>query len=235
MARHVLLNNIEHKALRIDIRRNAELGDQVMYAQVVPSEFRQLQEHYPIVFAPGSQGEMLPVALLGLRHGENLFLRGDGWDAHYLPHVIERQPFAIGNQDGELVLHLDLDSPRVGATVGEALFLEHGGTSAYVDRISEVLSALNRGLPQIPVFMGLVEEYQLLESFVLDFSLDDGTPQRLTGFHTLHEDRLSKLGGEALQRFQQAGLLESLYMIIASLSNFRSLIDRFNRIHGDQH
>jgi len=235
MARHVLLNNIEHKALRIDTRRNAELGDQVMYAQVVPSEFRQLQAHYPIVFAPGSHGEMLPVALFGLRHGENLFLRGDGWDAHYLPHVIERQPFAIGNQGEELVLHLDLDSPRVGSEVGEALFLAQGGTTAYVDRISAVLSALHRGLPQIPVFMGLVEEYQLLESFVLDFSLDDGTPQRLTGFHTLHEDRLGKLSAEALQRFQEAGLLEALYMVIASLSNFRHLIERFNRAHGDQH
>ncbi|HVK51588.1 MAG TPA: SapC family protein [Pseudoxanthomonas sp.] len=235
MARHVLLNNIEHKALRIDTRRTAELGDQVMYAQVVPSEFRQLQEHYPIVFTRGSQGDLLPVALFGLRQGENLFLQGEGWDARYLPHVIERQPFAIGHQDQELVLHLDLDSPRVGQQVGEALFLEHGGTTAYLDRISSVLSALNQGLPQIPVLMGLLQEYQLLESFVLDFSLEDGAPQRLSGFHTLHEERLGHLDGEALQRFQQAGLLEPLYMIIASLSNFRGLIERFNRAHGHQH
>jgi hypothetical protein len=234
MARHVLLNNIEHKAVRIDTRRNAALGDQVMYAQVVPSEFRQLQEHYPIVFAPGSQGDLLPVALFGLRQGQNLFLQDDSWDARHLPHVIERQPFAIGNQDGELVVHLDLDNPRVGSE-GEALFLEHGGTSAYLDRISAVLSALNQGLPQVPVFMALLQEYQLLESFVLDFSLEDGAPQRLGGFHTLHEDRLSKLDGAALQRFQQAGLLEPLYMVLASLANFRSLIERFNRAHGHRH
>lgn len=233
MARHVLLNNIDHKDVRIDTRRSAALGDQVMYALVVPSEFRQLQAHYPIVFARDAQEQLQPVALFGIQPGQNLFLRDERWDAASLPLMIERQPFAIGTQGEELLIHLDIDSPRVRRDSGEALFLEHGGISAYLDRINSILLALHEGLKQTPVFMALLQEYKLLESFVLDFPLDDGSQQRLAGFHTIHEERLAALDGAALQKFHQAGLLEPLYMVLASQSNFRNLIERMNRAHGD--
>lgn len=236
MARHVLLNNIDHKDVRIDTGRRADLGDQVMYAPVMPSEFRQAQAHYPIVFTRDGQGQWQAVALFGLRQGQNLFLRGGRWDADYLPHLIERQPFAIGAQGEQQMVLLDLDHPRVNPASGqgEALFLEHGGTTAYLDRINSVLLALHEGLPELPAFMALLEEYRLLESFVLDFALDDGSPQRLSGFHTLHEERLARLDGAALQRFHELRLLEPLYMVVASSSNFRMLIERFKHAHGDR-
>ena len=50
MANHALLNNIEHRHLRIDSRRAAALGDDVMSAPTFPAEFRNVQAHYPIVF-----------------------------------------------------------------------------------------------------------------------------------------------------------------------------------------
>lgn len=235
MARHVLLNNSDHKDVRIDSGRSAALGDAVMYALVVPSEFRRVQAHYPIVFARDANEQLQPVALFGFRTGQNLFLTESGWDAPVLPLMIERQPFAIGTQGQELKIHLDLDSPRVrasGDAGGEELFLQFGGTSAYLDRIKDILLALHQSLPQVPVFMGLLQEYQLLESFLLDFPLPDGTQQRVGGFHTLHEERVAALDGAALQRFHQAGLLEALFMVLASTGRFSDLIQRFHRQHG---
>ncbi len=72
----------------------------------------------------------------------------------------------------------------------------------------------------------------LLESFVLDISLDDGTPCRLAGFHTIHEERLKALDAGALASLHAAGHLEAIYMAIASLSNFRDLIARLNGRHA---
>jgi len=226
MARHVLLNNVEHKNLRVDPSRSAALGDDLMLALTFPDEFRNVQAHYPIVFHKGADGDFQPVALFGLREGQNLFLDGARWRAHYVPLAVERQPFLIGRDGaGEPVLHIDLDSPRVGLVAGEALFREHGGTTEFLERMLSVLQALHAGVGATPAFVAALLEHRLLESFVLDVELDDGAQHRLSGFYTIHEERLRALDGAALQALHRAGHLEAAYMAIASLSHLRQLIE----------
>jgi hypothetical protein len=230
MANAVLLNNIDHRDLRVDLRRIRGLSDDVMFAPTFPAEFRNLQAHYPIVFAKTPNGTSFqPVALFGLREGQNLFLDAGPWDATYVPLAIERQPFLIGHVDGEPVIHIDLDHPRVGTAAGEPLFLEHGGTADVLERISSVLLALHEGFATTPAFVAMLVELDLLESFVLDIELDDGSRNRLAGFYTINEDCLGRLDATALERLHRAGHLKAVYMAIASLSNFRSLIERVNR------
>jgi hypothetical protein len=231
MANAVLLNNIDHKDLRVDLRRVSGLGDEVMFAPTFPAEFRNVQAHYPIVFAKTPNGTSFqPVALFGFRDGQNLFLESGSWDATYLPLAIERQPFLIGTAEGEPVIHIDLDSPRVGVETGEPLFLEHGGTTPALERISSVLLTLHEGVRAVPAFVATLVELDLLESFVLDIELPDGSQNRLAGFYTINEDRFAQLDGTALERLHRAGHLEAVYMAVASLSNFRALIERVNRV-----
>src|SRR3546814_3075642 len=85
----VLLNNIDHRDLRVDARRGARFGDRVMSSVTFPAEFRSVQAHYPIVFRATGDGSFQPIPLFGLRDGENLFLDGDGWDATCLPLAVE--------------------------------------------------------------------------------------------------------------------------------------------------
>ena len=80
-----ILNNIQHKDLRVFTQRGAQWGDDIMSAPATVDEFRKLQAHYPIVFQPDGQGGFAPAVLFGLQHGENLFLNEQGWDADYLP------------------------------------------------------------------------------------------------------------------------------------------------------
>ena len=99
MAKHVLLNNVEHGDLRVITRRSAQYGDDVMCALTFPAEFRSVQAHYPIFFRKAADsGQFQPFAMFGLRDKENLFLDDQGWDATYIPMTIERQPFLIGIQ-----------------------------------------------------------------------------------------------------------------------------------------
>lgn len=229
MPRHTQVNNIDHKDLRIDTRRSAALGDDVGFAATFPAEFRDLQAYYPIVFRKDAHGTLSPVALLGFEERQNLFLDGERWDAHYLPLAIERQPFLIGRGDDELTVHIDLDSPRVGSVVGQPLFREHGGNADYLDRIASVLLTLHNGLERVPAFVDALLGHDLLESFVLDVELDDGSLNRLAGYYTINEDRLRGLGAEALGQLHAAGHLEAVFMAMASVSNFRDLIERMNR------
>lgn len=244
MVNAVLLNNIDHRDLRVDPRRGARFGDQVMSAATFPAEFRNVQTHYPIVFRATGDGGFQPIALFGLREHENLFLKGDvlkgdgldedHWDADatYLPLAVERQPFLIGtSEDGGLLMHVDLDSPRVGTDSGEALFREHGGTTDFLDRMNSVLLALYEGLQGTAAFIDALQRHGLLEPFALDVQLDDGSQVRLAGLHTIAEERLRALDGDALAQLSRDGHLEAAYMAVASLSNLRILIERMNRAH----
>lgn len=230
MANSVLLNNIDHKDLRVDTRHGAELGDAVMSSLTFPAEFRSVQTHYPIVFAKQSDGSFQALALFGFEQGQNLFLQGDRWDASYLPMAVERQPFMIGRNGEELHVHVDIEHPRIGQAndSGEAVFREHGGTTEYLEHINSLLLALHQGLQDSRQFVANLLQHDLLESFVLDVQLDDGSDHRLAGFYTINEDKLAALDGDALAALHRAGHLQAIYMVMASLSNFRLLIERMN-------
>lgn len=231
MPKNVLLNNVEHKDLRIITTHSAQYGDDAMAALTFPAEFRSVQAHYPIVFSKTPEGKFQPWALFGFKQGQNLFLSNDGWDATYVPLMVERQPFLIGaGANGELLVHVDLDHPRVSRTQGEAVFREHGGTTDYLERINSMLLTLHQGIATTAPFVDALLEHNLLESFVFDIQLADGSQNRLSGFYTVHEERLRNLDGAALERLHRTGYLQAIFMVIASLSNFRALIERQQKL-----
>lgn len=238
MANYELLNNIDHKDLRVIIDRSAEYGDDVWYAATFPAEFRNLQRHYPIFFMKNPDtGEFHAVAMFGFEDGENLFLDENGWNAAYIPLNVMRMPFLIGFQDQgeqgkttrEPVITVDMDSPRVNTERGEPVFLEQGGNSPYIEQVGSILKVLHEGVQRSAPFFATLADLNLLESFVLDVQLDDGSEHRLAGFYTINEDVLRRLTADNLAMLNTRGYLEPIYMAIASMSHIPDLIDRKNR------
>ncbi|QBA12677.1 SapC family protein [Xanthomonas oryzae pv. oryzae] len=232
MTNAVLLNNLDHRDLRVITAHGAAYGDKVVSAATFPQEFRQLQAQYPIVFHRSGERSFQPLALLGLRLGENLFLDGARWDAPYIPLSIQRQPFLIGEQPDGPMVHIDLDSPRISSAEGELLFREHGGTTDFLDRISQVLRTLHDGLAASDAFVERVLRYDLLEPFVFEATLNNGLECRLAGLYVVHEERLRALDEAALLELHRHGDLEPLYMAVASIAQFRHLLERMNRRHA---
>ena len=241
MANIELLNNVDHKDLRVITARSAAYGDNQWYVPTFPHEFRNLQMHYPVVFAKNpNTGQFQAVALMGFEEGENLFLNGDGWDATYIPLNIMRQPFLVGFQetreDGvpatQMVVSVDRDNPRVSTTEGEPVFLEYGGNSEYLERVNSILNLIHQGFERNQAFIDMLLGMDLLESFVLDVELNDGSEHRLSGFYTINEDSLAGLTGDDLVILNNNGYLEAIYMAIASISNIPGLVDRKNRLMG---
>ncbi len=237
MTNHQLLDNVTHKDLRIIADRGAAYGDDVACTGVFPVEFRRLQAEYPIVFRNNATPDKFePVVMFGFAEGENLFLSAAGWDASYIPLTIARQPFLIGFQtrtDGSLstdepLVHIDMDSPRVSATQGQVVFLEHGGYSPYLEQINSILMAIHAGHNDNQGFSDALVELNLLEPFSFQVELNDGSEYKLAGFYTIREEQLNALAGDSLARLHTGGYLEHIYMALASLSNFKTLIDRKN-------
>jgi hypothetical protein len=225
----VQIDNVTHRDLRIVTTRGAAWGDDQMSTPIFLSEFRSAQAYYPLVFQQGDNGGLHTVALTGLRAGENLFLEAGGWDAHYIPLAIERGPFMIGRAGDELMVHVDMDSPRIGRNEGEPMFLEHGGTTEFLERMNAVLLTIHNGVQELPKFVAALLKHGLIESFVLDIEAADGSSNRLAGFHTINETRVDELDASALAELHANGYLTAMYMMIASTAHFRDLIERYNR------
>ena len=64
---NVLLNNIDHKDLRVITTCGAAYGDDVRFALTFPAEFRNVQAHYPIVFHKTADGKFQSIALFGFQ------------------------------------------------------------------------------------------------------------------------------------------------------------------------
>lgn len=239
MARYEMLNNVEHRDVRILTQRNADTGDAVQYVVTFPLELRRAQAHYPIFFQKdASTGQFFPIILLGFEKGENLFLSEDGWEPSYVPMSILRGPFLIGYQsnpespDGrQAVITINMDSPLLtSAEDGQPLFLEHGGSSPYLENLTALLEDIQLGLEMNPPFVKALTDNDLIESVSMSITLNDGAERQLLGLYTINEDRLNELDEAAVAALHQAGHLQSIYMIMASHSHFRAMIDRRNAL-----
>lgn len=233
MSSHHILNYGEHAELRVHAEAGAQFGDNVMACLTMPSEFRQVQDHFPIVFRRDVETDKFSaLALFGFENGENLFLQADRWDVRYRPVALAIQPFLIGRpavEGGEPQVHIDMAHPRVSVHgEGVRVFDDDGKPSSFLETIAEKLGDLDHAHRQSPDFFVALDRYALLEPFTLDVALNDGSRHSLVGFHTIDEGRLAALDGAALGALSAAGDLMPIFMVLASMSRFADLIARKN-------
>lgn len=229
---HAILTAEAHRELRVRRNRDPALGDGVMSCMTVPAEFRRVQAHYPILFRRNAERDAFTaLALFGFQEGENLFLEGGAWDADYVPLAIDIQPFLIGGAEGARQVHVDLASPRIGD--GERVFDDAGRATPYLETVAEQLGELDEGYRASGAFFAALRRHELLEPLTLEITLDDGSVNRLVGFHIIDEARLSALEAAALGALHAEGHLMPIFMAVASIGNFNALVARKNRRLGD--
>ena len=238
MVKPVVLNNVDHKDLRVITSHSPALSEHTMIALALPFEFRQLQHEYPIVFYKNEHTQTFQaVVLLGLEQDENLYLTDQGWDANYIPLMIARQPFMLGMRepdahgDRQPMLLIDTSSPKVNYEEGERVFLPHGGHSEYLQKITDILGAIHARESETRAFHEAITKYDLLESFFLDVSLQGNDKHRLSGYYTINEDKLNALDDSSIVSLQKTGMLALIYFVLASQENFTNLINRKKAQH----
>ncbi len=234
MAKHVLLNNITHKDLKVITDYAAAYGDDVGSTLTFPTEYADVHREYPILFQKNENtGKFQSIVLLGLKSDENLFLDGaGGWKANYVPAVVERGPFLIGFQDQSRdggserapVVHVDVESPRISNSDGKAVFLDHGGLSPYLDKISQLLNRIYEGMQVSDAMFAAFTELDLIEPVNLEIALNDRETYRLSGNYTIHREKLANLNGADLERLNRSGFLRCAFLAVESLGNIQHLI-----------
>ena len=229
----VLLNNVDHNDLHVITRHGPEFGDAVSQVLVFPTEFESVQREYPIVFRRDAEGALRPVALLGLTRDENLFLDGaGGWRSSYIPALLQRGPFSIGAPDtaeGEPMIRIDLEHPRVSRSEGTPIFLPQGGNSAYLEHIAGVLRTIYVGHHLLDPMIAAFEGAGLLQPDNLEARVSETEVYAVSEVLTINQGRLAALGGDELFALHQRGFLQSAFLAAASLGNVQRLADLKSR------
>ena len=92
----MMLNNVYHKDTKVITHYAAQYGDAQASVLAFPSEFIELQKHYPIFFRRDGESDNYQCSvLLGLEKNENLFLDASypsGWKADYVPAILNKGP-----------------------------------------------------------------------------------------------------------------------------------------------
>ncbi len=222
----VLLNNVDHRSLRVAVGHHARYGDAINQTRVFPAEFEQLQRDYAILLRRDEGNAIFATVLLGLDPDENLFLHGERWDARYVPATRARGPFSIGvDPGGEPMIHVEPDHPRVCAD-GEPVFREHGGNAPLLDHVSAMLQHIFTGLQGEQAMFDAFAAAGLMTPATLQLALGDGRSYNLPDHWTIDAERLAALDGDTLARLHRNDHLRPAMWIASSLGNLRHLIDR---------
>lgn len=238
MTTHVILDNKNHKDIKVHTHFDEKNIEHSNSALIFPTEIKDAQRDYPILFIKNPEtGQFQSVVLLGLVANENLYIN-NGWQASYIPAMINRGPFTIGLEETEIngekikeaKVAIDLDSPRVNKESGEAVFLEDGQASPYLHQINQYLKTLHEGAELNQQMFNAFLKHNLIEPLTLNIELNNGEKIKLAGNYTLNEEKLAKLSGDALNELHASGFLRVAYFITGSLANVQRLIDLKNNL-----
>ena len=191
-------------------------------------EFGQACREYPIVFADDGE-TAFPLAILGLRDAENLFVTSEGqWDASYVPAYVRRYPFILSAQPGSDVLTVCIDRsyPNLNSERrGQALF-EEGGESAFLRESIEFLRDFQAQYAVTVRMANRLKDLGILEPMQANIELKDGPRMNLGGFLVVNRQRLAELSADQVLELVRDGGMELIYLHLSSLNNFAQLIDR---------
>lgn len=185
----------------------------------------------PIVFSIGD--DAIPLALMGLNEGVNVFVGDDGKLTEnnlYVPAYVRRYPYMLARlrpDSEELSLCFDPTSEAIGAfDEGDALF-ENGQPSQVTKSILDFSEQFEQAGARTQAFMNELRELDLLmEGEVTIQPEQEQPPFVYRGFQMVNEEKLAALRGDQLRKMSQSGMLPLLYAHLFSLSLMREIFGR---------
>ena len=232
--RPVLLDRQRHRRRRVRPATGFGFARKAHSLVLAGAEFAEAGKEYAIVFTRLPAGKVVPVALLGLRAGENLFIDERGaWDARYVPAFVRRYPFVLAELPGQS-LAVCVDEAFAGWNVaeGEALFDEQGQDTPFLRNALEFLTRYQREHLRTLAFCERLEKLGLLKEMNAQARLKDGRSFTVDGLLVVDEQKLTELPDAAALAMFRGGELHLVSVHLASLSNLQRLVDRMAQRDG---
>ncbi len=215
-----------HDEWSVEVDATYQFSREVNSVPLMAVEFPQAAAEYAIVFA-GTDDEVLPAVILGVRSNENLFLDpGNQWAAKYVPAFVRRYPFVFSRTGDRFMLCVDEEFPGFNQDGrGQRLF-EEGKPSPYVDNVLKFLQEYQAQFLRTQRFCARIKELGLLEPMQAQVTVETGERLSLSGFMAVNREKMKALPGDKLAELAKTDELELLYLHLQSMRNFERLRDR---------
>jgi len=197
------------------------------------TEFRAVARDYPIVFSASEGGQsFVPVAVLGLAYGENVYCDEDQWASNvYTPAYARRFPFCMSKVNVNRVEQKErlicVEKSFIDEA-GEALFND-GKPSEKWKNLEQLLGEYETDLERSREMCAILFDYGLLEPFTMQATLKaepGAQPLQMTGMHRVAEKNLENLNAAQIKNLMRKGILARVYIHLLSLENFGRVLDR---------
>jgi hypothetical protein len=225
----VLLDRRRHQSLRVRSSASFAFARRANSVYLAGSEFNEAMKEYAIVFTRAGNGRLVPVAMLGLRTRENLFVDDkERWTARYIPAFVRRYPFVLAQLGGGEQMGVCIDEAYAGFNheSGEPLFDEKGANTPLLANALEFLERYQREFARTEAFCRRLEQAGLLREMNAQAKLKDGRSFTVNGLYVVDEPKLTALPDATALSLFRTGELHLVSMHLASLSNMQLLVDR---------
>lgn len=233
----VALNSEVHRNLKIAAEKgNFSYAKDANAVMLTGMEFTDVSREYPIVFVRAEDGTLRPIALLGIRDGENLFVDENGkWDARYIPAYIRRYPFVMapGGPNG-MVVCMDEECPALGMEHGEPIFDAEGKPTPRMNDMIQFLQHFQQEHARTDWLTKQLDELGIFVPQEANFDTGNGETFALKDFYLIDETKFGALPDEKILQLFKNGAMGLVYLHLASLGNLGKLTERLAARNADQ-
>ncbi|MGE3690376.1 MAG: SapC family protein [Novosphingobium sp.] len=224
------LNSRDHGGWR---SRTTDKAKWLVNQHAIPltvEEFPQAQRNYPIVFSSGDGP--VPLALMGLNEGVNVFVDEDGavTEAVYVPAYARRYPFMLAKLNPEaddLSLCFDPTTDLIGAfDEGAELFDGESPTDACKATLNFCEQFEIAGQKTQAFIDELQKNKLLMDGEVAIQQEGKEQPFIYRGFQMVDESKLRELRGDKLREWNQNGMLGLIFAHLFSLELMSNIFSR---------
>jgi hypothetical protein len=224
----VLLNRDKHRQRRVRPSTGFGFARNANSLYLAGVEFAEACKEYAIVFTRAANGRIVPVAMLGLRSRENLYVDEQArWLATYVPAFVRRYPFVLAELSGES-MGVCIDEAYAGLNDqdGESLFDAQGNNTAFLQNALDFLNLYQQEYRRTEAFCHRLEQAGLLREMNAKADLVDGRSFTVGGLLVVDEQKLMALPDATVLSLFRAGELHLVSMHLTSLSNMKTLVNR---------
>ncbi len=225
----VALDREKHRRLKVRPTGSFAFAAKANSLYLAGVEFNEACKEFAIVFTRVGGGRTVPVAMLGLRSHENLFVDAEGrWDAGYIPAFVRRYPFVLAELPGRADMAVCVDEAFAGlnSTDGEALFDGAGQDTQFLKNALDFLGRYQAEYRRTEAFCQRLEQAGLLVEMNAKADLTDGRSFTINGLLIVDEQKLLALPDATALALFRSGELHLISMHLLSLSNMQKLVDR---------
>ena len=209
-------------------------GDVV--ALLVAAELPKACMSFPVGFLESEQDGFVPVGVLGIDPGSNLFVTRDGrWLAGYIPAIYRSYPFSLGKTaQQEQLLCVDEDSGLVepvskdgkaddSNTELEAFFNDQDQPTTAVSAILDFLVKTEKNRQATRLAVKALTDASLIVPWEITIKSAGGSDKKIEGLYRIDEARFNALPSQSFDELRRLGAIAISFCQMLSMQHINLL------------